>query len=177
MPNTISNDLQPSPALVVVDVQNAFLPFMCGEDLRIGPETINWAIRIFRQHGRPVIRVAHTDPTWGTPEGSVGFEGSERVHLTGSDPVMVKRHPSAFKKTDLDSLLKSREINVLFIAGLSATGCVLAMYRAADDLDYKTFLVKDAVVSPKARHTEVVQEFCSTMDCQAIELLLCASSK
>ncbi len=37
-------------------------------------------------------------------------------------------------------------------------GCVLATYRTADDLDYKVFMVKDAIMSHKDEYTDMIED-------------------
>lgn len=55
------------PALLVIDVQNAFLPNMDQNEVQKGLPTINYVIDLFRRYGFPVIRVQHTNPGAGPP--------------------------------------------------------------------------------------------------------------
>jgi len=41
------------PALLVIDVQNKYIPMMSEEDQNIAPEYINGFIWLFRQHDLP----------------------------------------------------------------------------------------------------------------------------
>ncbi|MEN6311892.1 MAG: isochorismatase family cysteine hydrolase, partial [Acidobacteriota bacterium] len=88
------------------------------------------------------------------------------------DPRIVKNYPNAFKKTNLDSLLKEKGINTVFLCGLSSTGCVLATYHGALELDYDMFMVKDALIGPDAAETRSVEGFCRTIDYWSLKLLL-----
>ena len=45
------------PALIVMDVQNAFMPYMDEEDIEGAVQMINATIALFREAGLPVIRV------------------------------------------------------------------------------------------------------------------------
>ncbi len=85
---------------------------------------------------------------------------------------IIKNYPSAFKKTELDKLLKAKGCNTLFLCGLSAVGCVLATYHGAMDLDYDVFMLKDALISHDAALTKSVQEICKTIDYYALKLVL-----
>jgi nicotinamidase-related amidase len=165
------------PALLVVDVQNAYLPMMAKEGQDYAKMVINGAITLFRDRGLPVIRVYHTDPKWGPPEGSSEFEFPADIQVRPEDPKVVKRYGSAFKKTDLDAVLKKLGVNTLFVTGLSATGCVLATYMGAEDLDYTVFLVRDSVMSPNAAHTAVMQDVMETVPYSALKVMLAAAGK
>jgi nicotinamidase-related amidase len=160
------------PALLVIDIQNAYLPYMDEKDKKMGMEMINYFIGLFRANGFPVIRVYHTDLKSGPKADSEPFEFPKTVAVLPEDAKIVKNYPSAFKKTELDKLLKSKDCNTLFLCGLSAVGCVLATYHGAVDLDYEVFMLKDALISHDAALTKAVQEICKTIDYYALKLVL-----
>ena len=160
------------PALLVMDVQNAWLPYMDEQDKKVGMEHINWAIDLFRDNGFPVIRVYHTDPVNGPAPGTEAFEFPKTVAIRDDDPKIVKNYGSAFKKTELDKMLREQGVNTVFLVGLSAVGCVLATYHGADDLDYKVFMVKHALISHDAALTRSVYDICTNISPSALKLLL-----
>lgn len=160
------------PALLVIDIQNAYLPYMDEKDKKMGMEVINYLIALFRANGFPVIRVYHTDPKSGPKPDSEAFEFPKTVAILPDDAKVIKNYPSAFKKTELDKLLKAKGCNTLFLCGLSAVGCVLATYHGAMDLDYEVFMAKDALISHDAALTKAVQEICKTIDYYALKLVL-----
>jgi nicotinamidase-related amidase len=160
------------PALLVIDVQNAWLPHMDEQDKKVGMEHINWAIALFRDNGFPVIRVYHTDPKEGPAPGTEAFEFPKTVVVKDDDPRIVKNYGNAFKKTDLDKVLREKGVNTVFLVGLSAVGCVLATYHGADDLDYNVFVVKHALISHDATLTKSVYDICQNISPAALKLLL-----
>lgn len=160
------------PALLVIDVQKDFLPFMAEQDKRIAPLTINGAIWLFRTHEFPVIRVYHTDPNWGPAPDSDGFQFHEGIQVTPEDPQVVKNHPSAFQKTKLEQLLRERGVNAVFLCGLSATGCVLATYYGAIERDFATFMVRGGLISPNSDQTETVETFTEGISFEALKAML-----
>lgn len=160
------------PALLVIDIQNAYLPYMDEKDKKMGMEMINYVIALFRANGFPVVRVYNTDPKTGPKPDSEAFEFPKTVAIQPDDAKVIKNYPSGFKKTDLDKLLKAKGCNTLFLCGLSAVGCVLATYHGAMDLDYDVFMVKDALISHDASLTKAVQEICQTIDYYALKLVL-----
>jgi len=160
------------PALLVMDVQNVWLPHMDEQDKKVGMEHINWAIDLFRDNGFPVIRVYHTDPENGPAPGTEAFEFPKTVAVRDDDPKIVKNYGSAFKKTELDKVLREKGVNTVFLVGLSAVGCVLATYHGADDLDYRVFMVKHALISHDAALTKSVYDICVNISPSALKLLL-----
>jgi len=160
------------PALLVIDVQNAYLPYMDEKDKKNAMEGINYYINLFRLFKFPVIRVYHTDPKTGPKPDSEEFQFPKTVAIRDDDPKVIKNYGSAFKKTELDKLLKAKGCNTLFLCGLSAVGCVLATYHGAMDNDYEVFMLKDALISHDASLTKSVQEICQTIDYSALKLLL-----
>jgi len=160
------------PALVVMDVQNVWLPYMDEKDKKVGMDMINHVIALFRDNGFPVIRVYHTEPGEGPAPGTEAFEFPKAVAVRDDDPKIVKNYGSAFKKTDLDKVLRDKGVNTVFLAGLSAVGCVLATYHGADDLDYNAFMVKHALISHDATLTKSVYDICSTISYGPLKLLL-----
>jgi nicotinamidase-related amidase len=160
------------PALLLIDVQNRYMPMMSEQDVKEAPKYINWYMLLFRHYKLPVIRIYHSDPKWGPEPGSDGFAFDTVFHVEESDPMVIKTYGDGFNKTNLDSLLQANGINTVFLCGLSATGCVLATYIGALDHDYKTFMLKDALISHDAKLTEAVQEFTSTISWDALKLLL-----
>jgi nicotinamidase-related amidase len=160
------------PALLVIDIQNAYLPYMDDKDKKMGMEMINYYIELFRANGFPVVRVYHTDLKTGPKPDSEPFEFPKTVAILPEDGKIIKNYPSAFKKTELDKLLKAKGCNTLFLCGLSAVGCVLATYHGAQDLDYEVFMLKDALISHDSALTKAVQEICKVIDYYALKLLL-----
>jgi nicotinamidase-related amidase len=159
------------PALLVIDIQNAFLPNMSDQDKKTGLVYIDAYINIFRLYGHSVIRVYHTDPQYGPKPGTKEFEFPETTAIKPDDPKVIKTYGNAFNKTDLDKILKEKGVNTLFLCGLSSVGCVLATYEGAMDLDYNTFMLQGALIGPEAAWTKTVLEFTRTIDYGALKLL------
>ncbi|MBP7460427.1 MAG: isochorismatase family protein [Candidatus Delongbacteria bacterium] len=160
------------PALMVIDVQNAFLPYMEEKERQSAIMVINHVIGLFREYNHPVIRIYHTDPDWGPKPGTEGFEFPASILVKPEDPKIIKNYPNAFKKTDLIAYLKEHRINCLFLAGFNAVGCVLATYQGAEDLDIQVFMLKQGLIAHDPKYTPMVQELCSTMDARGIKLIL-----
>jgi nicotinamidase-related amidase len=156
-------ELELRPVLLVIDVQNIWLPRMAAADRDTAPAKVNEAIALFRESGEPVIAVYHSDPERGPEPGSEPFRFPDWVAVTPDDPVIVKAHPSAFTHTDLDSLLAGSDRNAVFVCGLSAAGCALATYFGALDRDYMAFMIEDGLLSHNSAYTDVIEDICYTV--------------
>jgi len=167
---------QLKPCLLVIDIQNEFLPYIPEREKEMGLQMINAAIQLFREQGYPIIRVYHTDLKWGPATDSEGFQFPESILIQDDDPMVIKNYPSSFKKTDLEKILREKECNTLLLCGLSAVGCVLATYFGGMDLDFNVFMVKNAVMSHNSDYTGYVQEIFDTVSYTAMKVMLeCAA--
>lgn len=160
------------PALLVIDIQNQYLKYMSEDDKKLGMELINGAIYMFHQYNLPVIRVYHTDPSWGPEPGSEPFEYPSSVIAGENDPKVIKNFPSAFQKTDLDKILKEKGCNTLYLCGLSAVGCVLATYFGGMERDYKVFMIKEGLISPNSDYTRMIKDICTTVEFDTMIFML-----
>ena len=108
-------------------------------------------LKAFRDAGRPVIRVYHLstedDATFFLP-GTEGCETHPSVTPEPDEPVIEKNFPNGFRNTDLDRVLRSRDISRLVIVGAMSYMCLDATTRAAADTGYDCILVHDACAAP-----------------------------
>ena len=160
------------PALLVIDIQNEYLPTMDESEKKYALNVINGALWFFHKNNLPVIRVYHSDLRWGPEEGSDAFKYPATVGIKESDVYIHKHYPSAFTKTDLEKILKEKGINTIFLTGLSATMCVLATYFGGVDREYTTYLVREGILSHRAEYTDVVKDICETVSFETMMTML-----
>jgi len=165
------------PALVVIDIQNAFLPSIPDKDKETAMEYINYYIQLFRSQGYPVIRVYHQSEEYGVLPGTDQFEFPASVLIKPEDPKVIKTYPDGFNKTDLDKVIKESGSNTLFLCGLSAVGCVLATWIGAANNDYKAFLLKDAIMSHNSEYTDNIEVMFDAVNYDVVKLILDNSAK
>lgn len=153
-------------ALIVVDVQNDFLP---GGSLAVpeGDEVIpilNRYIALFGARGLPVFATRD----WHTPDhcsflaqggiwpphciaGTAGaaFPAALKLpsgaHIISKADTREKDAYSGFEGTPLNELLQSRGIGRVFVGGLATDYCVLNTVKDALHHNYATLVVEDAV--------------------------------
>jgi nicotinamidase-related amidase len=163
---------QIKPALLVIDMQNQFLPMMDQEGKDFTFLVINAYIDGFRSAGFPIVRIYHTDTKWGPQPGTPEFEFPEEIHILPDDPKVIKTYGDGFNKTELEKVLRDLKVNTLFLCGLSATGCVLATYIGAQNHDFKAFLVKDGMMSHKKAYTEEIENIFDAIGYDVVNVLL-----
>ncbi len=153
-------------ALVIVDVQNDFIPGgalpVPDGDKVIDP--LNQYIQLFRQQGRPIFATRDWHPPnhisfkeyggiWPPHciQNSWGAEFHPNLKLP-KDTIIIskatdpnKEAYSGFQGTELDDILKSKGIKRLFIGGLATDYCVKNTVLDALELGYETILLLDAI--------------------------------
>jgi nicotinamidase/pyrazinamidase len=157
---------QPGDALVIVDVQNDFLPggslaVPCGDEV---VPVLNRYMHIFEMRSLPVYATRDWHPEQHCSfraQGGIwpphciadtqGAQFAATLQLPDNAVIISKattlEHDaySGFQDTDLDTLLYSANIRRLFIGGLATDYCVLNTVRDAIGLGYKVLLLTDAI--------------------------------
>ena len=64
------------------------------------------------------------------------------------EPVVIKHRVSAFGGTDLQTILQSKAVETLVLAGVHTSGVVLSTLRQAFDLDYRILVAGDCCADP-----------------------------
>lgn len=79
----------------------------------------------------------------------------------GEDIVITKHRISAFAGTDLDMILRAKEIETLILFGIATGGVVLATLLHAVDSDYRLIVVKDccADADPEVHRSLIEKTF------------------
>jgi len=69
----------------------------------------------------------------------------------GEEVVITKHRISAFSGTDLEMILRAKEIETLILFGIATSGVVLSTLLQAADADYRVVVVKDCCVDGDAQ--------------------------
>jgi nicotinamidase-related amidase len=170
--NNVQKSKRMKPALLVIDIQNTFLPMVPDREKEVGMYMINAMIDLFRKNGFPIIRVYHQDLVEGPKTDSEAFEFPTTVQIKPEDPRVIKHYGDGFNKTDLDKIIKEKGCNTVFMCGLSAVGCVLATYIGAENHDVKAFLIKDAIMSHNSTYTDNIEEIFGAISYDVVKTML-----
>jgi nicotinamidase-related amidase len=160
------------PALLIIDVQNRYIPAIQLRDKEIAFFFINLLIELFRKHDCPVIRVYHHNKENGPRPGTEEFEFPDAIKIKSDDVQIVKTYSDSFNKTNLDQILREKGINTVFLCGQSAVGCVLATKIGAQNYDYNAFIVKDSIMSHDSYYTKNVETMFDSISYDAVQLIL-----
>jgi nicotinamidase-related amidase len=150
------------PALLLVDLQNAFTSTASPLGKDIGPEmaAILRLQAAARDRGLPVIYTCVSyDPSledagvWlnKIPANGALVAGSDLVELDArlerrpEELIIVKKHASPFWGTPLEGILTGKGIDTLVIAGLTTSGCVRATAVDGCARGFRPSVVREAV--------------------------------
>jgi nicotinamidase/pyrazinamidase len=160
------NEPKLGDALILVDVQNDFLP---GGSLAV-PEgdqiipLLNDVIQLFKSFNLPIFATRDWHPEdhcsfeaqggmWPVHcvAGSVGAAFPESLDLTDDIAIISKaRDPqekaySGLENTDLDKRLKTLNINCVWVGGLATDYCIINTVLDLISLGYQVNLLTDAI--------------------------------
>ena len=91
-------------------------------------------------------------------EGTTGSEIHDRVAPQPEDIIVTKRRVGAFSTTDLETILRAKNINTLVLFGISTSGVVLSTIRWAADMDYSLVVISDACADRDAEVNRVLMD-------------------
>ena len=150
------------PALLVVDFVNGFLdPEMFGGgNVLEAAQNTKPVIDHFRANGSPIVytRIVYAED--GSDCGIWCEKAPRLKELTNSsahshvadilspkpgDIVIQKTQASAFFGTALSSILRSRLVDTIFVAGATTSGCVRASVVDALSLNFRPVVLADCV--------------------------------
>ncbi|MGH9126149.1 MAG: cysteine hydrolase family protein [Acidimicrobiales bacterium] len=105
-------------------------------------------VRVGFRAGAPEISAANRVFSAVPARGGMGVDDfATQVHPVVAphpvDVVVVKKRISAFCGSDLDVVLRSRQVGWLVLAGIATSGVVLSTLRQAADLDYQLTVLRD----------------------------------
>lgn len=147
---------EPLPqALLIMDVQAGIIDRAPNKENYLA--SVQKAIDAAHQQNIPVFLIA-VSFRLGGPEinihnkmfGQLGsaipphfLNAQPLISPTGNDVVVIKRRVSAFSGSDLEVLLRAKNIRHLVLAGISTSGVVLSTTCEAADKDYQITVLSD----------------------------------
>jgi nicotinamidase/pyrazinamidase len=166
VPSSKPIDLQDGDALIIVDVQNDFLP---GGALAVkhGDEVVpalNAYIDLFLTKGLPIIATRDWHPVnhcsfqaQGGPwpphclanghgaQFATGLRLPPDVTIISKAAAPDKDAYSGFQGTELEAVLRSHGIRRVFVGGLATDYCVLKTVNDAMENRYEAYVLSDAI--------------------------------
>jgi nicotinamidase-related amidase len=116
-----------------------------------GSDSVSW-IRLRLRAGKNLGEPKESNHVWDfTVDGTWGAEFISELTPQSDDLVVTKFRSSAFFNTSLDTILRSRKVQTLMVAGCTTEGCVESTVRDASFYDYIPVVVSDCVGSDDPR--------------------------
>lgn len=147
----LSMDLQTAIVSIYAKSQPDFLPRVAGVQSAARQRSIPVIhVQVGFRAGFPEVSERNalfgaikTNPQWQQvfqgPAGAIHRE----VAPVNDEIVVTKHRVNAFHGTDLDMILRAKEIDTLILFGIATSGVVLSMLLDASDADYRLLVVKD----------------------------------
>lgn len=131
---------RPNAALLVVDVQNDVVAGAHNRDSVVA--NIASLVDKARAADVPVVWVQHRSEE--LVEGTDGWRYVPELTISESEPVVHKEYGDSFEETDLESVLASRGVGRLIVAGAQTDACIRSTLHGAIVRGYDVTLVADA---------------------------------
>jgi len=161
------------PALLIVDVQNAFFKDPASaRSLERAVEGINAAIDLFRRRDLPVIVIQHMDEEGGLIPGSDDFAVPGSLNLSPADLRITKTSLNSFHRTELAGKLRALGVDTAIVTGYCAEYCVLATYRGAEEEGFKAMFLRGALASGDPQRLRFVEEIGDLISLGALRAVL-----
>ncbi len=145
--------------LIVINAQKAL--HFSGQKKRsnlTAEDNILSLLKFWRKRKWPVLHVKHISENVNSLfyKDSLGTEFIQGLGPQGKEIVIEKKKSSAFAKTSLENHISNLKVPAIVLAGFTASECIDATARQANDLDIKTFVIGDAtatfdLVGPQGR--------------------------
>ncbi|ETN96680.1 cysteine hydrolase family protein [Zhouia amylolytica] len=140
------------PALILIDVQKAFLDedYWGGNRNNKNAEIVCGKIlNKWRGLNLPVFHIRHSslNPESKLNKDNIGFEFNSNVLPKENEPIITKNVNSAFIGTNLKEQLDEMGITALVIVGITTNHCVSTTTRMAGNFGYETYLISDATAT------------------------------
>jgi nicotinamidase-related amidase len=135
--------------LILIDVQNDYFTGGSMELVAMDEAAANCRrlLDAFRDEAAPLFHIQHIATRPGATffvADTPGCKINNQVQPREDETVVIKHFPSAFRDTELQSLLQQADVEELVICGAMTHMCVDTTTRAAFDLGFRCHVIADA---------------------------------
>lgn len=134
--------------LLSIDMQKSYIDPLRGKrNIKEVCEHINYVGDLLRNNGHLVVHIQDVEDV--EILGEEQLEIISEIEISKKDLLVQKIKGNAFWSTELDTLLKDHEIELVISAGFAAEYCVLFTYNGAQERDYKSVMLQNGILSSK----------------------------
>jgi len=137
-------------------------------------ENINSLSVRAHQAGAPIVFIQHSNSKF-LAYGSPAWQLHPHLKSDLADCTIHKLHGNAFEATELDELLKARQVNRLVVSGLVTHGCVQATCLGALQLGYQVVLVMDGHSNYHRKAATIIEEWNRRLAVEQVEVVPAAA--
>lgn len=158
-------------ALLIIDMQKG-----CKNDTGAKQEFndavlyINETSRMFRENGKDVFLIQDTGV--GQGPGSEEFELVDELVVSESDQRIFKDYNSAFWKTELNDILRKKNIQFLVMCGFAAEYCVLFSFNGAVERGYHAVLLQKGIAGYDPNEIKSIQLLRPVISYEALDFII-----
>ncbi|GHU68757.1 isochorismatase [Clostridia bacterium] len=161
------------PALLVIDMQKAFAKGFGKESMDRAAQTINRAVKLFRENNFPVIWIQNEDKNGDLVPGSSGFDMVDSLlKPLDHEKRITKHYSNSFNKTDLLEYLIREKADTPIVTGYNSLYCVLSTYRGAVDQDLSPIILKNASASDNREYIKLVEDIHDIISINVLEQVI-----
>lgn len=137
--------------ILVIDLQPVHLQGVDKSFIVRACEYINYVSDMLRSKDHVVIHVQDIE---GMDESNKeSFQTIPEVQIKEQDIIVTKEYSNSFWQTDLEQILRDRNVELLIISGFAAEHCVLFTYNGATERGFKPVILQNGILST---HSDVV---------------------
>ena len=154
-------------ALLIIDMQ---VGFVGGERRKeavgAASEYINYAANLVRKSGNLVVHVQDEDVEGG--RASANYDIVPSIERAPEDLYLNKKWSNAFWNTELESMLRERNVRHVIVSGFAAEHCVLFTYNGASERGFRAAVLQHGVVGEREGAAEALQRDRAVISCGVI---------
>jgi len=132
-------------ALLIIDMQNGLLREdpACDPRARKACEYINYAASLLRANRQPIVHIQDNEQQ----DDEEAFAIIPEIDQEPEDLYVGKTWSNGFWQTELESVLRARDVDLVIVSGFAAEHCVLFTFNGAVERGFKTAILQKGVVS------------------------------
>jgi nicotinamidase-related amidase len=135
-------------ALLVIDMQTNFLEDVDKAIVHSACEYINHVAGLLRENNHTVIHVK--DIEGAEDLSGAGLNFIPEIVIEQDDIQINKEYSNAFWKTELETVLSDKGIQLVIVSGFAAEHCVLFTYNGALERGFKAAILQKGILSTQS---------------------------